>query len=88
MSRRLLLPSARLMAGGRVVLPATTPPPTAKSLNLKITGLKTFVVSIGDANWIFAKVCTNQWLTGLGEGSLTSQDAMVASDGKIDGAIY
>jgi len=88
MSRRQLLPRARLMAGGRVVLPAITPPPTAKSLNLKITGLKSFVVNIGDANWVFSKVCTNQGLTVLGEGSVTSQDAIVDSDGKIDRAIY
>jgi len=66
------------MASGRVVPPAITPPPEAKSLNLKINGLKTFVVNIGDVNWVFVKVHTNQGLTGLGEGSVTSKEATVA----------
>jgi galactonate dehydratase len=47
----------------------------AKTLNLKITGLKTFVVNIGSVNWAFCKVYTNQGLTGLGEGSITSKEA-------------
>jgi L-alanine-DL-glutamate epimerase-like enolase superfamily enzyme len=47
----------------------------AKSLNLKITGLKTFVVNVGSVNWAFCKVYTNQGLTGLGEGSITSKEA-------------
>jgi L-alanine-DL-glutamate epimerase-like enolase superfamily enzyme len=47
----------------------------AKSLNLKITGLKTFVVNVGNVNWAFCKVYTNQGLTGLGEGSITSKEA-------------
>ncbi len=66
------------MARGRVVLPGVTPPAEAKSLNLKITGLKTFVVHVGNANWVFVKVCTDQGLTGLGEGSVTSKEATVA----------
>ena len=47
----------------------------ARSLNLKITGLKTFVVNVGSVNWVFCKVYTNQGLTGLGEGSITSKEA-------------
>jgi len=47
----------------------------AKALNLKITGLKTFVVNVGSVNWAFCKVYTNQGLTGLGEGSITSKEA-------------
>jgi galactonate dehydratase len=47
----------------------------AKSLNLRITGLKTFVVNVGSVNWAFCKVYTNQGLTGLGEGSITSKEA-------------
>jgi L-alanine-DL-glutamate epimerase-like enolase superfamily enzyme len=47
----------------------------AKMLNLKITGLKTFVVNVGSVNWAFCKVYTNQGLTGLGEGSITSKEA-------------
>ena len=41
-------------------------PLQAKSLNLKITGLKTFIVNVGNVNWVFCKVYTNQGLTGLG----------------------
>jgi galactonate dehydratase len=52
---------------------------SAKTLNLKITGLKTFLVNVGDWNYIFCKVYTNQGLVGLGEGSVVpSKDATVA----------
>src|SRR5437762_14054380 len=50
----------------------------AKPLNLKITGLKTFVVNAGSLNWVFCKVYTNAGLTGLGEGSVTSKEATIA----------
>jgi L-alanine-DL-glutamate epimerase-like enolase superfamily enzyme len=50
----------------------------AKPLNLKITDLKTIVVHIGGGNWVFAKVYTNQGLTGLGEGSITSKEATLS----------
>ena len=50
----------------------------AKSLNLKVTGIKTFVVNAGSVNWVFCKVYTNQGLIGLGEGSVTSKEATVA----------
>lgn len=50
----------------------------AKSLNLKITGVKTFVVNAGTVNWVFCKVHTDQGLVGLGEGSVTSKEATVA----------
>ena len=50
----------------------------AKLLNLRITGLKTFVVNTGALNWVFCKVYTNQGLVGLGEGSVTSKEATVA----------
>jgi galactonate dehydratase len=49
-----------------------------KSLHLKITGLKTFTVNVGSVNWVFCKVYTNQGLTGLGEGSITSKEATLA----------
>jgi L-alanine-DL-glutamate epimerase-like enolase superfamily enzyme len=49
-----------------------------KPLNLKITGLKTFVVNAGSLNWVFCKVYTNAGLIGLGEGSVTSKEATVA----------
>src|SRR6202158_3585203 len=51
----------------------------AKSLNLKITGIRTFVVNCSSTvNWVFCKVYTNQGLIGLGEGSVTSKEATVA----------
>jgi galactonate dehydratase len=50
----------------------------AKDLHLKVTGLKTFVVHLGSVNWVFCKVLTNQGITGLGEGSVTSKEATVA----------
>jgi len=50
----------------------------AKTLNLKITGLKTFVVNAGSLNWVFCKIYTNDGLIGLGEGSVTSKEATVA----------
>ncbi len=51
----------------------------AKSLNLKITSLKTFVVNTGSLNWVFCKVYTNGGLVGLGEGSVTSKEATIAA---------
>jgi galactonate dehydratase len=50
----------------------------AKPLNLKITGLKTWVVNVVSVNWVFCKVYTNQGLVGLGEGSVTSKEATMA----------
>jgi L-alanine-DL-glutamate epimerase-like enolase superfamily enzyme len=50
----------------------------AKSLDLKITGLKTFVVNAGSLNWVFCKIYTHAGLVGLGEGSVTSKEATVA----------
>ncbi|MBS1826000.1 MAG: galactonate dehydratase [Acidobacteria bacterium] len=51
----------------------------AKSLQLKITGLKTIVVNVGSVNWAFCKVMTDQGVTGLGEGSITSKEATLAA---------
>jgi galactonate dehydratase len=54
----------------------------AKPLNLKITDLKTFIVNRGGTNgvnYVFVKIYTNQGLTGLGEGSVTSKEATVAA---------
>jgi galactonate dehydratase len=50
----------------------------ARPLNLKITGLKTFVVNAGSLNWVFCKIYTNAGLVGLGEGSVTSKEATIA----------
>jgi galactonate dehydratase len=49
----------------------------AKPLNLKITGVKTFVVNVDNSNWVFCKVYTNQGLVGLGEGTINyKQDTL------------
>jgi galactonate dehydratase len=50
----------------------------ARTLNLKITGLKTITVNVGSVNWVFCKVLTNEGITGLGEGSITSKEATLA----------
>lgn len=50
----------------------------ARLLHLKIAGLKTFTVNVGSVNWVFCKVLTNQGLTGLGEGSITSKEATLS----------
>lgn len=51
----------------------------ARPLQLKITGLKTFIVNVGSVNWVFCKVYTDQGLTGLGEGSITSKESTLAN---------
>lgn len=78
MNRRAFLSSTL----GSVLAPvrslAQTAAAKAKPLNLKITGLKTFVVNTGSLNWVFCKIYTNAGLVGLGEGSVTSKEATVA----------
>src|SRR5579883_1542365 len=71
MTRRTLLASA-------LALPLRLPASDTAKLNLKITGLKTFVINAGSVNWVYCKVYTNQGLVGLGEGSVTSKEATVA----------
>jgi len=69
-----------LLAGlGSALTPLRGAIEQAKKLNLKITGLKTFVVNVGNVNWVFCKVYTNQGLTGLGEGSITSKEATLSN---------
>ena len=43
---------------------------------MKITGLKTFVVG-ADSNWVFVQVHTDEGVTGLGEGSVSSKTLAV-----------
>jgi galactonate dehydratase len=78
MNRRGFMSAAIGAAGSSVATAATAAVPEAKQLNLRITGLKTFVVNVGALNWVFCKVYTNQGLVGLGEGSVTSKEATVA----------
>lgn len=54
----------------------------AKSLDLRITGLKTFVVDTGadsDENYVFVKIYTNKGIVGLGEGTMTGKASTVAA---------
>lgn len=67
-------PGSRLLAAENV--------DAAKALNLKVTGLKTFVVDTGpdsDENYVFVKIYTNQGITGLGEGTMTGKARTVAA---------
>lgn len=76
--------TSTLLAGAAGAALASTPAlgqeaaARTRPLNLKITGLKTFVVNAGSLNWVFCKVYTNGGLVGLGEGSVTSKEATVA----------
>jgi galactonate dehydratase len=80
--RRQFLVSAGLAAGAtsaRFPAVAQEAAAGAKSLNLRITGLKTFLVNVGSVNWILCQVHTNQGLVGLGEASMVpSKEATVA----------
>jgi len=71
MNRRQFISAAGVGAGTGMAAQAA-------GLHLKITGLKTFVVNVGSVNWVFCKILTNEGLTGLGEGSVTSKEATVA----------
>ncbi len=54
----------------------------AQPLHLKVTDLKTFIVNRGGRNapnYVFVKIFTNQGITGLGEGSVTSKELTVAA---------
>jgi L-alanine-DL-glutamate epimerase-like enolase superfamily enzyme len=54
----------------------------AKPLHLKVTDLKTFIVNQGgknSPNYVFVKIYTDQGITGLGEGSVTSKESTVAA---------
>lgn len=80
MDRREFLRTAALGAGGGALLlaPLRAATEKARDLNLRITDLKTYVVNVGSVNWAFCKVFTNQGLSGLGEGSITSKEATLA----------
>lgn len=76
MLRRQFLASALPLA---LATPLRAAVDKARPLNLKITDLKTFTVNVGGVNWVFCKVYTNQGITGLGEGSITSKEATLAA---------
>jgi galactonate dehydratase len=78
MDRRGFTQAALAAAASPISAIAQETSSQAKTLNLKITGLKTFVVNAGSLNWVFCKVYTNGGLVGLGEGSVTSKEATVA----------
>ena len=76
--RRFLGATAAGSVGAKVWALADEASTRAKDLNLKITGLKTFVVNAGSLNWVFCKIYTSAGLVGLGEGSVTSKEATIA----------
>jgi galactonate dehydratase len=78
MNRRGFIQAAMGAAATPIWAPAQDVSSRTKPLNLKITGLKTFVVNAGSLNWVFCKVYTNGGLVGLGEGSVTSKEATIA----------
>ncbi|MGA2270524.1 MAG: galactonate dehydratase [Bryobacteraceae bacterium] len=82
MNRRNFMCTAAGTAAGSFYAPvparAQEASASAKPLNLKITGLKTFVVNAGSLNWVFCKIYTDAGLVGLGEGSVTSKEATIA----------
>lgn len=55
----------------------------AKPLNLKITDLKTYIISRGgqpnSSNYVFVRIFTNQGIIGTGEGSVTSKAQTMAA---------
>ncbi len=55
----------------------------ARKLNLKVTDLKTYIVSRSGKpnsnNYVFVRIFTNQGITGTGEGSVTSKAATMAA---------
>jgi galactonate dehydratase len=88
LSRRdFLARAATLVPAAAIGVPATSAlgaenTDAAKALNLKITGLKTFVVDTGkdsDENYVFVKIYTNKGIVGLGEGTMTGKERTVAA---------
>src|SRR5882672_389440 len=80
MTRRDFLSSAMALNSAQGLLAAASE--KAKPLNLKVTDLKTFIVNQGgknSPNYVFVKIYTNQGITGLGEGSVTSKESTVAA---------
>ena len=45
---------------------------------MKITGIETFAVDCYRVNWVFAKVTTDEGITGVGEGTLGTRELTVA----------
>ena len=87
MTRREFFRSATQAAAGITALTspgglAAQAREKAKPLHLKITDLRTFIVNRGGpnaSNYVFVKIYTDQGITGLGEGSVTSKEATVAA---------
>jgi galactonate dehydratase len=78
MNRRSFLSAATVAGLAPLAASTQRAAAQAKGLHLKITGLKTFIVNVGSVDWVFCKVTTDQGLTGLGEGSITSKEATLA----------
>src|SRR5574340_786026 len=79
MRRRDFVGIAALLSPERLLAQARE---KAKPLHLKVSGLKTIIVNSGgknSPNYVFVKIYTDQGITGLGEGSVTSKEATVAA---------
>ena len=53
------------------------PVPLGRGLNLKITGIETFIVDCYRTNWVFVEIHTNQGIVGVGEGSIEYREPTV-----------
>jgi len=87
-SRRELLSKIRAGAAGLSLWKLLSPEgllaqarEAARPLNLKITGLKTFLVAptVSPGAGIFVKIYTNQGLVGLGLATQTSKEVSTAA---------
>lgn len=83
MHRRSFFSHAALAAAGVSFAPLRGLADTQEELNvrnLRITDLRTFLVDAGnDENYVYVKIYTNQGITGLGEGTLSSKCLTVAT---------
>lgn len=83
MNRRSFLSSAAAAVAGASIAPRSGFAETQERYdvrNLKITDVKTFLVDAGnDENYVYAKIYTNQGITGLGEGTLSAKCLTVAT---------
>ena len=53
---------------------------------MKVTDIKTFVVDCFRTNWVFVKVCTDEGIDGVGEGTLEYKEkALVGAIEHIKG---
>lgn len=83
MNRRKFLSATLAASAGATAAPLTGFAATSEKFdvrNLKITDIRTFLIDAGnDENYVYAKIYTNQGITGLGEGTLSAKCLTVAT---------